>query len=147
RDPAHRFSTAREMALAIEAEVPVANTTRVAEWVEALAGETLRQRATVVGEVEGFSTPAALSGRPPSNARSEEETKSALAPPDAARPRADASPADGRRKPGAALGVLGAVAAGALLLLESPFAGAPVAPPAPSSSATAVALRPKLPAR
>ncbi|HEX4513650.1 MAG TPA: serine/threonine-protein kinase, partial [Polyangiaceae bacterium] len=34
RDPANRFATAREMAVAIEAAVPVATPMKVAEWVE-----------------------------------------------------------------------------------------------------------------
>jgi serine/threonine-protein kinase len=52
RDPAMRFPTARAMAREIENAVPLAPMSRVAEWVESLAGEALRERAAKVAEIE-----------------------------------------------------------------------------------------------
>jgi serine/threonine-protein kinase len=52
RDPARRFSTAREMARAIEAATPVASPAMVAEWVESLAGVTLGRREQRLAEIE-----------------------------------------------------------------------------------------------
>jgi serine/threonine-protein kinase len=48
RDPALRFQTARDMALAIEASVPAASPVRVAEWVRGLAGQVLEERSAIV---------------------------------------------------------------------------------------------------
>lgn len=45
RDPADRFATAAEMAQAIEEACPPATASRVAAWVEELAGPTLKTRA------------------------------------------------------------------------------------------------------
>ena len=55
RDPARRFATAREMARAVEAAVPVASASEVSEWVEALAGEMLNERQSKVIEIERSS--------------------------------------------------------------------------------------------
>jgi serine/threonine-protein kinase len=51
-DPARRFPTARDMALAIEAAVPVATATKVAAWVDALVGATLTRRARELSAAE-----------------------------------------------------------------------------------------------
>ena len=51
-DPARRYASARAMALEIERCVPVAKTTEVSEWVEEIAGHTLRTRAQRVAEIE-----------------------------------------------------------------------------------------------
>src|SRR5262249_38301223 len=59
RDPNARFQTAREMALALEEAGPMATPTRVAEWVESLAGEILAERARTIATLE--STPSAKS--------------------------------------------------------------------------------------
>jgi eukaryotic-like serine/threonine-protein kinase len=80
RDPSRRFPNAREMALAIEARVSVAKPTRVARWVEELAGETLKQRATEVAGVENASTPALPWSRSGPGTRSDEGTMSAIGP-------------------------------------------------------------------
>jgi eukaryotic-like serine/threonine-protein kinase len=50
--PESRFATAREMALAIEASFPSAPASRIGEWVNALADDSLRKRAEWVAEVE-----------------------------------------------------------------------------------------------
>jgi serine/threonine-protein kinase len=52
RDPARRFATARDMARAIEAAIPLASASHVAEWVEALAGPVLRTRERRLAEIE-----------------------------------------------------------------------------------------------
>jgi eukaryotic-like serine/threonine-protein kinase len=55
QDPAKRFQTAREMALALEAGVPMASSTRIADWVERLVGDVLAERARTVAEIESRS--------------------------------------------------------------------------------------------
>jgi hypothetical protein len=52
RDPARRFATAREMARAIEAVVPIASAPEVGEWVETLAGEALAERAAKIARID-----------------------------------------------------------------------------------------------
>jgi serine/threonine protein kinase len=51
-DPAKRFATARDMALALEACVPPATTAEVAAWVTAMAGQALETRAAWVHAIE-----------------------------------------------------------------------------------------------
>jgi len=50
-----RWATAREMAMAIEARLPLARATEVASWVESLAHESLAKRAAEVTAVESAS--------------------------------------------------------------------------------------------
>jgi serine/threonine-protein kinase len=52
RDPAQRFATARDMAIAVEACEGVASATQVGEWVEALAAGTLASRAQLLARIE-----------------------------------------------------------------------------------------------
>jgi serine/threonine protein kinase len=52
RDWAKRYQTAREMALAIEAAVPLAPPSRVGSWVEALARDELAERSRQVADIE-----------------------------------------------------------------------------------------------
>jgi eukaryotic-like serine/threonine-protein kinase len=72
RAPAMRFASAREMALAIEASVPIASPTRIASWVLDLAGDVYREHAKVVSEIERDSVSAVPSapvlGEPPEEA-------------------------------------------------------------------------------
>ena len=56
REPAARFQTAREMALALEAAVAPASATRVAAWLGELAGERLARRAAIVAQMERESS-------------------------------------------------------------------------------------------
>ncbi|MCU0692909.1 MAG: serine/threonine protein kinase [Polyangiaceae bacterium] len=56
RAPEDRWSTAREMAIAIEDEEGIATAREVGEWVEHVAGPVLAARASVVADVESFST-------------------------------------------------------------------------------------------
>ncbi len=55
-DPAGRFPDARRMALAIEAVVPVASATRLAGWVDGLAGAVISERAKSVARIESNSS-------------------------------------------------------------------------------------------
>jgi len=55
KKPELRFSTAREMAQALESALPPAGTLRVSEWVERTAGISLRERADRVAEIEDSS--------------------------------------------------------------------------------------------
>ena len=55
RDPEKRFASAREMALELEACVPVASSTRMAGWLSGLVGVVLAERAKHVVEIESYS--------------------------------------------------------------------------------------------
>ena len=56
REPAARFATARDMAQALEASIAVASARRIAEWVEALAGDRLSARRRRLAEIERMPT-------------------------------------------------------------------------------------------
>jgi serine/threonine protein kinase len=56
RDAANRYASAREMAAAIEATVPVASPMKVTEWLESLIGSTLAARDSLRAEIESGST-------------------------------------------------------------------------------------------
>jgi serine/threonine-protein kinase len=62
RDPAERWKTAREMALALEEAMPPATALRTAAWLEALAGDalTLREARLSAIESEREDLPASL---------------------------------------------------------------------------------------
>ncbi|MEO5732013.1 MAG: protein kinase [Byssovorax sp.] len=66
RQPAHRFATAREMALALEVAVPSAPTSEVGAWVERLVGPILARRAVHMAALEAES--ASIRGEQPTNA-------------------------------------------------------------------------------
>lgn len=53
KDAAMRFATANEMARALETALPPGSDREVAEWVDAVAGEVLAARATVITAFEG----------------------------------------------------------------------------------------------
>jgi eukaryotic-like serine/threonine-protein kinase len=55
RDPANRFQSARDMAVALERAVVPASTAEVGAWVEGLAPEALASRAKALREVETWS--------------------------------------------------------------------------------------------
>jgi serine/threonine-protein kinase len=68
RDPAMRFATARDMALALEEALPPATTSEVSNWIEDVASDVLLMRAGQVGEIESSSSTlqrVSLSSRPP----------------------------------------------------------------------------------
>jgi serine/threonine-protein kinase len=72
RDPGARFTTARDMAAAIERCVGLATPLEVAGWVEAIAGEAIRARSRVISQIErGEAAPTPQ----------EAETASVLVPP------------------------------------------------------------------
>jgi eukaryotic-like serine/threonine-protein kinase len=52
RQASQRFESARQMALALEAAVPIASPTRVVAWLQGLVGELLAERAKSVALVE-----------------------------------------------------------------------------------------------
>ncbi len=63
RDPAQRFTTAREMALALERAFGVVAPSEIGEWVEAIAGAELTKRAATVAEIESSSVTAVSDGK------------------------------------------------------------------------------------
>jgi serine/threonine protein kinase len=93
RDPATRFASAREMALALEDCIPVASATRLTEWVEGLASEVLAQRAKALARIENDSgtgyVPALPAGAEPA------EPVTAPSQPPVHEPDGEGSPAEG----------------------------------------------------
>jgi serine/threonine-protein kinase len=67
RDPARRWATARDFALALERAVGVAAPSEVGEYVEMFASSALRQRASKIAEIESSS--AQLQSNVPSAAQ------------------------------------------------------------------------------
>jgi eukaryotic-like serine/threonine-protein kinase len=61
RDPALRFQTARDMAIALEKCWRMASPSEVGAWVERIAGEELHKRAAQIAEVESSSARLSLS--------------------------------------------------------------------------------------
>jgi len=61
--PSSRFSTAREMALEIEAKAPPATASEVADWIEGVARDVLDTRAAMVAEIESSTSLALPEGR------------------------------------------------------------------------------------
>lgn len=55
RDPAARYQTAREFAIALEDAMPLASPREIGEWVERVAGDTLSQREHALAEIEATS--------------------------------------------------------------------------------------------
>jgi hypothetical protein len=65
-DRTHRFSTAREMALALEAASPRADVREVAAWIDALAGDDLRERQRLIQGAAGSGARRAAAPNAPS---------------------------------------------------------------------------------
>ncbi len=59
RDPADRYATAREMAVALEGCGKLATLSEVGEWVEKTAHDALAKRARAIADCESLSLPAA----------------------------------------------------------------------------------------
>jgi eukaryotic-like serine/threonine-protein kinase len=57
RDPDQRYATARDMALELEACLPVASTSAIGGWVERLAGDAIATRARRITDIESVSSP------------------------------------------------------------------------------------------
>ena len=55
RQPAHRWATAREFAIALERCIGIASSTEVGEWVESMAHGALTKRAEKIAEIESSS--------------------------------------------------------------------------------------------
>lgn len=55
RDPAQRFATARDMALAIEQTIGLASPYEVGEWIESVANDELQRRSARIAEIESAS--------------------------------------------------------------------------------------------
>ena len=59
RDPKKRFSTAKEMATALQSAIGaggLAAANEIGEWVESIAGEEIRKRASLVASIENTSS-------------------------------------------------------------------------------------------
>ncbi len=65
RDPEHRYQTAREMALALEAAVAPVRASQIAACVAQLVGPSLEARKQLIAEIEGGASSAAPSWAPP----------------------------------------------------------------------------------
>ena len=140
RDPALRFSSAAEMAGALEAACPPASVLRLAAWVDRQVGPTLIARAKRAAEIENV-----VRSLPVAPARDGDPLPKALPPAPVASPETRAEVAAGsvEWKRSAALGgvlVVAVVTIGAVMMLDpSPV---PVARPvglAPSAFASASA--------
>jgi hypothetical protein len=133
RDPGARFATARDMARAITRAVRRASASEVGDWVESLAGDTLRLRAEVIAAIDRDDTVAPAPGA----------TIGGSAVATTPQLPAVAEPARGRRRPAILAVALVAVAVSGALVVRSragAWAPAPAAPgsdtPAPDPSAT-----------
>ena len=74
RDRDQRYSSALEMARAIEASgLPIARTTEVAAWVNRIAGDTLKQRQKRISEIESTGSFSASNALAASNALSQRD--------------------------------------------------------------------------
>ena len=54
-DPAQRYATAREMAVALERVLAPASATEVGDWVQQVAGASITQRTKLVAEIESIN--------------------------------------------------------------------------------------------
>jgi eukaryotic-like serine/threonine-protein kinase len=72
RDRNDRYATAREMALALEAAVPLAPPSQVGRWVEGLVGEALAERTEQIAGIERLDDggESGETSRPPISSRS-----------------------------------------------------------------------------
>jgi serine/threonine-protein kinase len=155
RDPDRRFGTAQEMARALEAAVPSAAASAVAEWVTTTATEALAKRVALIAEMERAARQEDEAATPAVRAPSASVIfRDAAAPP-------PQGPRRGQRaRAGFVVGAaLGAAVAGVYFLafprlhpsadaapLAAP-AAAPAPPPAvPSEPASAIAAPPPPPA-
>lgn len=160
RDVRARFATAREMALALEANGPSVRPSEIAAWVERIAGAALSQRASVLraieheGDLQAGHTDAATNPREPrtpawveqaetepgTGKRLRETSSSSGAPgaPSQLVPSVGAVAANAERtRRRRQLGVVVAVVLVAVVLAASGHDGLPWARPAASSVADA----------
>ena len=74
KDPKDRFATAREMALALEDRIVLANPSQIGSWVEKVAVQSLTKRSERIAEIE--SVPSGATG--PKGAQETEEIVSEM---------------------------------------------------------------------
>jgi serine/threonine-protein kinase len=74
RERSRRYSTAKEMALALEAALPPASPSQVGEWVEARALEALERRAQQIAEMTSRPSEKVPAPIPPLSAAADGET-------------------------------------------------------------------------
>jgi serine/threonine-protein kinase len=75
REPAKRFRSAREMAVALERAVSPASATEIAAWVEELAAPALAARAATIRAIEAARNDAELESLDPAMARDGANTR------------------------------------------------------------------------
>ena len=80
RDPDERWTTARAMALALEACISPASSPHIGAWVERVAYQTLADRAAVLAALEANSRAATLDEVMTEIQASEENTERNLKP-------------------------------------------------------------------
>jgi serine/threonine-protein kinase len=119
RNPEHRFASAREMALALEAIVTPATAHTVGQWVQTLAGATLRERAAAIAAMESLQPHVIAVERALDDTRDTDEIRQAttLRPP--------------RRSRALVFGALGVVALGVVLAARLTWSSRSVASAAP----------------
>jgi serine/threonine-protein kinase len=150
-DPLSRFATAREMAQALEQAVAPATASRIGDWVEATARETIHQRTALVANVENNSA-AAVPPPPPPTRSTGEAVQPALALPRdggqdtvSALTRAEVPRAIGRaggKKFVAGIAALGGAAILTLIALSAQRAKSPATASATSASPPSSAAQP-----
>ena len=118
RDPANRWPTAHDMAVALE-RTPMGSARDVAQWVRRVAAEPLGARASSIAEIENTVLPAMRASDPPRSPSIRIAVREA-----ASRPAPDETPgtpetADGvpRRNARAWIAIAGGSAAAALLVV------------------------------
>ncbi|HSC87592.1 MAG TPA: serine/threonine-protein kinase, partial [Polyangiaceae bacterium] len=153
KDRRARHATAREFALELEGVLGVASPHELGAWLEGLAGESLRQRAGVLGSIERWRDGASGSGElsrsdlaritpVPNVLRTDAATQMNTAS------TLDVQAARSSRKLPVALGVLGvgalalAFSLGRLQAEDTPPASSPVAAAAPVAAAPVAAPAP-----
>ncbi len=141
RDPAKRFDTAHDMAVALERCVAPASAAEVAQWLERAAGPALARRAAAIAAVEGGAQDGSTS--PPAGGDDVDEP---------AQPTAEASsisvvsgvtaaPLSGRRLPVRWWLAAGVLMAAAITAARVPWRRGAAAPPAAATAPSAVATR------
>ena len=128
RDPARRYETALDLAIALEEVVTPANSRRVGEWVRSIAAERISTRAALVSEVER----SAASGRLP------EVSSSTSLPAAPSEPSLPTTSAPARSSKGILATALLAAVIGAGVVTAWTFSrpGRDAQPPVPAATAT-----------
>ncbi len=141
RDVSRRFATAREMALALEQDVPMATTTQVGAWVESIDGAALAERRALVRAAEAPPPPTRVADPASVPTRVSWATRSDLVVAEASsvpEPAVSTSRSKGRRVTFVAGAAVGLVAVFAWLT-SGHLGGNPSRPPAAGSTSGAEA--------